>query len=408
MGDSSVNVCVVGLGYIGLPTASLLACSGYQVHGVDVDELAVANINQGKIRIDEPDLDSFVWSAVNRGTLTASTQPVLADIFILCVPTPFHGSEVASEPPRPNIDYVLAAATSIAPYVLPGNMVILESTSPVGTTHVVAKILLECGVDIESISVAYCPERVLPGKIMTELVQNDRIVGGINAESTVRIKAFYETFIKGAVYGTDCKTAEMAKLVENSYRDVNIAFANELSMICAESGIDVWNLIDLANRHPRVKILQPGAGVGGHCIAVDPWFIVDQSVALARLIRTAREVNDSKPTWVAKQIQNEAAKFEASYGRTPVVACLGLTFKPDIGDLRESPSWSIVEELLEKGFDIRAVEPNVAAHPQIRLTPLLEAVAEADIVAVLVRHKQFRELNLSSKVVLDYCGLTRA
>ncbi len=402
MGDSISKICVVGLGYIGLPTASLLASNGYFVHGVDINEHAVNEINQGKIHIDEPDLDSYVRSAVSKGTLKASLKPEAADVFILCVPTPFHND---TDPPRPNVDLVVQAAQSIAPFVQPGNIVILESTSPVGTTHLVAETLAAAGVDTSTLSIAYCPERVLPGKIMTELVQNDRIVGGATPEATERIKSFYETFINGTVLGTDCKTAEMAKLVENSYRDVNIAFANELSMLCDEAGIDVWKLIELANRHPRVKILQPGSGVGGHCIAVDPWFIVHQNPPLARMIRTAREVNDSKQVWVANQISQRAKEFEATNGRVPVIACLGLAFKPDIGDLRESPSLEIVESLLHDGHSVLAVEPNIESHPRIPLSSLNQALTSADIVVILVKHKQFRNIELSGKPVLDYCGL---
>lgn len=405
MASIPTRVCVVGLGYIGLPTASLLACSGYVVHGVDVSERIVNAINQGEIPIDEPDLDSFVTAAVSRGNLKASLKPESSDVFILCVPTPFHPSSNPADPPKPNVDYVVSAAKAIAPYVKAGDMVILESTSPVGTTLLVQKTLADAGVDITGLSIAYCPERVLPGKIMTELVLNDRIIGGVTSEATERVKSFYETFVKGTVFGTDCKTAEMAKLVENSFRDVNIAFANELSMLCAEEGINVWELIELANRHPRVKILQPGAGVGGHCIAVDPWFIVDQNPELARIIRTAREVNDSKQKWVTHQILSEANSMDAKLGRKANVACLGLAFKPDIADLRESPALEIVHELMEHGCNVVAVEPNIDTHSSIPLAQLSEALDHSDIVAVLVKHRQFKGLDTTGKRVLDYCGL---
>ncbi len=405
MGESIVKICIVGLGYIGLPTASLLACSGYRVHGVDINEHAVNSINKGLIHIDEPELDQFVRKAVGEGMLKASLEPDFADVFILCVPTPFHHSDNPNSHPRPNLSYVLAATKAVAPYVRPGNIVILESTSPVGTTEEVKKTLEECGVDTSLLSIAYCPERVLPGQIMTELVMNDRIVGGITPEATQRVKTFYETFVKGNVFGTESKTAEMAKLVENSYRDVNIAFANELSMLCEEVGIDVWQLINLANRHPRVQILQPGAGVGGHCIAVDPWFIVHQNPAVAQLIKTARLVNNSKQEWVAEQVVAEAAKFKFYNKREPIIACLGLAFKPDIADLRESPSIAIVESLIGAQMDVRAVEPNIEGHPTMKIYGLSDAVESADIVVILVKHKQFAGHDFGNKMVLDYCGL---
>ena len=285
------TVCVVGLGYIGLPTAALLAGNGYDVVGVDLNRCVVETINRGQVHIIEPDLDAFVRSAVSAGKLKAFTEPQAADIFIICVPTPFHEGEGI---PQPNIAHVFAATSSIATFVKPGNLVILESTSPVGTTEKVAEVLEGAGVDATKISIAYCPERVLPGKIMTELVENDRVVGGLTPEATKLVADFYRTFVRGEVLETESRTAEMCKLTENSFRDVNIAFANELSMICVKEGINVWNLIQLANRHPRVNILQPGAGVGGHCIAVDPWFIVARDPENARLIRSAREVNNFK------------------------------------------------------------------------------------------------------------------
>ena len=295
----------MGLGYIGLPTASLLGTKGFQVHGVDVSKHVVDTINEGKIHIVEPDLDIMVRSAVNAGNLKAGLEPVEADVFIIAVPTPFKGDH------EPDLSYVETATKQIAPYIKPGNLVILESTSPVGTTdEVVAKILLEYGHDIEQeVFIAHCPERVLPGRILVELVENDRIVGGVNKLATEKAIEFYKTFVRGEVLSTDSRTAEMAKLTENSSRDVSIAFANELSLICDEEGISVWELISLANRHPRVNILNPGPGVGGHCIAVDPWFIVSRSPEHAKLIRTAREVNDSKPDWVINKVKAKAEKF---------------------------------------------------------------------------------------------------
>ena len=324
------TICIMGLGYIGLPTAALLANRGYKVHGVDIVQSTVDTINQGKIHIVEPGLAAFVSSATKSESLIADIKPTEADIFIIAVPTPFHEGHI------PNIDYVIAATESIAPYVKEGNIVILESTSPVGTTEKVAEVLEATGVDIKKVFVAHCPERVLPGRIMIELVENDRIVGGITPEATKATVAFYKTFVEGKVLETDAKTAEMAKLTENSFRDTNIAFANELSILCDKFGIDVWELIALANRHPRVNILQPGAGVGGHCIAVDPWFIVSETPEQAQLIHTARLVNDGKPQWVLDKIIAKAERF-----KKPVIGCLGLAFKANIDDLRESPALNI-------------------------------------------------------------------
>lgn len=400
------TVCVVGLGYIGLPTAALLASNGFQVVGVDLNAHAVETINQGRIHIVEPDLDAYVRSAVAAGKLKAYGQPQAADIYMICVPTPFHAGEGI---PQPNIDCVLAATRSIAGLVKPGDSVILESTSPVGTTRRVAEVLQEADVDIATVHVAYCPERVLPGKIMTELVENDRVVGGLTEEATKVVSAFYKKFVRGAVLETDAVTAEMCKLTENSYRDVNIAFANELSLLCAKSGINVWRLIQLANRHPRVNILQPGTGVGGHCIAVDPWFIVASDPHNARIIRTAREVNNYKTEWVIEQIKIAVADASARTGRKPKVACLGLAFKPDIDDLRESPAVHVCVALQSQGYDVIAVEPNIVSHDKFVLASLREALETADVVAVLVKHRQFIQLasigELSGARILDFCGV---
>ncbi len=400
------TVCVIGLGYIGLPTAALLASNGYDVVGVDLNRYAVETINKGQIHIVEPDLDAFVRSAVAAGKLKAFTEPQAADIFIICVPTPFHEGEGI---PQPNIDYVLAATSSIAGFVRPGNLVILESTSPVGTTEKISEVLEGAGVNTTKISIAYCPERVLPGKIMTELVENDRVVGGITPEATKLVADFYRTFVRGEVLETGSKTAEMCKLTENSFRDVNIAFANELSMICTKEGINVWNLIQLANRHPRVNILQPGAGVGGHCIAVDPWFIVARDPDNARLIRLAREVNNFKTAWAIDQIKIAAGDATARLGRKPKVACLGLAFKPDIDDLRESPAVHIAEALMSQCYDVIAVEPNIEKHDRFTLSSLEDALQKADVIAVLVKHRQFAN-NLVRKHLqvvnaLDFCGV---
>ncbi len=400
------RVCVVGLGYIGLPTASLLASNDYEVVGVDLNAQVVDTINRGEIHIVEPDLAAFVRSAVTVGRLKAYTAPQAADVYMICVPTPFHEGEGI---PQPNIDYVLAATRSIVGFVKPGDLVILESTSPVGTTQQMAGVLAAAGVDVSAIHIAYCPERVLPGKIMTELVENDRVVGGLTAEATRAVSAFYRTFVRGEVLETDAPTAEMCKLTENSFRDVNIAFANELSLLCARSGIDVRRLIDLANRHPRVNILQPGTGVGGHCIAVDPWFLVAGDPENARLIRTAREVNNHKTVWVIDTIRRAVDEAAVRTGRKPRVACLGLAFKPDIDDLRESPAMQVASAIQAQGVDVVAVEPNIQSHASFELLDVEAALASADVVAVLVKHRQFvaafRDGRRGTGQFLDFVGI---
>ena len=394
------KICVIGLGYIGLPTAALLANRGYQVHGVDVVKSTVDIINQGKIHIVEPDLDTFVRAAVNSGNLKASLTPDIADVFIIAVPTPFHDGYV------PNVDYVVSATKAIAPYVKSGDIVILESTSPVGTTDLVGVTLKEEGVDTSKLFIAHCPERVLPGHIMRELVENDRIVGGLTPEATEKTVEFYKTFVSGAVLSTDARTAEMAKLTENSFRDTNIAFANELSILCDKFGIDVWELIKLTNRHPRVNVLQPGAGVGGHCIAVDPWFIVHAGGDDAKIIRTAREVNTYKTEWSIEKIKNAALKFENENGRKAKVACMGLAFKPDIDDLRESPAVYITKSLIAQGFDVLVVEPNIESHKNFEIINFETAINDADIIVYLVAHKEFKGIRIFGKDVIDFCGIT--
>ena len=394
------EICVIGLGYIGLPTASLLANRGYKVYGVDVVQSTVDIINQGKIHIVEPDLDTFVQSAVNSGNLVADTVAREADIFIIAVPTPFKDGFV------PNIDYIVSATRGLAPFVKSGNIIILESTSPVGTTDIMEQTLKDEGVDTSEIYFAHCPERVLPGKIMHELVHNDRIVGGTTKEATEKTAEFYRTFVSGEVLLTDAKTAEMAKLTENSFRDVNIAFANELSMLSGKFGTDVWEVIELANRHPRVNILQPGCGVGGHCIAVDPWFIVAAAGGDAKIIKAAREVNDYKTEWVAEKIKNASLEFENKHGRKARVACMGLAFKSDIDDLRESPSLHITMSLIAEGLDILAVEPNIESYPGFDLVNHKEAVQIADIIVFLVAHKEFLDLEIEdSREVISYCKM---
>jgi len=394
------TICVIGLGYIGLPTASLLATKGYQVVGVDVSEHVVNTINQGKVHIVEPDLDILVKSAVHSGNLKASTTPVEADIFVLAVPTPFKDDH------QPDLKYVEEATNAISPFIKAGNLVILESTSPVGTTeHTVARILSENGHDITNdVFVAHCPERVLPGRILIELIENDRIVGGINEVSTQVAADFYREFVRGDVLTTNAPSAEMAKLTENAFRDVNIAFANEISMVCDKQNIDAWELIKLANRHPRVNILQPGPGVGGHCIAVDPWFIISGSPEETKLIRAARNVNDFKPEWVLNKVREKAERF-----KRPTIACLGLAFKADVDDLRESPAIKIVDQLIqEDAWDIVVCEPNIKAHDKFELLSLGEAISKADIVLLLVDHKPFKQLSasdLKEKILIDTRGV---
>ena len=399
------TTCIIGLGYIGLPTAAILARAGHRVVGVDVNGEVVATVNHGQIHIVEPDLDQAVADAVGSGSLSAQLTPVPADVFLIAVPTPFRSGTDGI--PQPNIDYVLAAARAIAPVLRPGNLVLLESTSPVSTTEQVAQVIAELsGLNSDQLYISYCPERVLPGRILQELVSNDRVIGGLTPAAAEAGKAFYASFCKGQLLTTTARTAELVKLTENSFRDVNIAFANELSLVCNHLGINVRELIRLANHHPRVNVLQPGCGVGGHCIAVDPWFIAAEAPDCTPLIQTARRVNDGKSRWVIEQVQARASALEDQLGRPARIGCLGLAFKPDVDDLRESPALHITTELLVAGLEVLACEPNLHEHSTIKLHTLEQVLADADLLVFLVAHTPFRYLNLSGRNVFDLCGVT--
>lgn len=394
-------VVMIGLGYIGLPTAAIIASKKIKVHGVDVNQNVVDTINKGEIHIIEPDLDGVVKNVVTKGYLKADIKPAQSDVFIIAVPTPFKGAH------KPDISYVEAATNSIIPFLKENNLFIIESTSPVGTTEKMAEIIFNKRPELkDKIYIAYCPERVLPGKVLYELEHNDRVIGGLNNISTEKAVEFYSCFVNGNLHKTNTRTAEMCKLVENSYRDVNIAFANELSIICDKTGINVLELINLANKHPRVKILQPGCGVGGHCIAVDPWFLVSDFPEEAKIIHQARLINDYKSEWVTEKIKNTALKFEIDNKRQPLIACMGLSFKPDIDDMRESPAKHITQNLITQKLNIIAAEPNVEELSGIKLIDYEEAIVKADIIVFLVSHKQFKNLKLdNSKIVLDFCGV---
>ena len=399
------EVVTIGLGYIGLPTSALIASHGTNVLGVDINQSVVDTINQGKIHIVEPDLDKIVSKAVSNGLFKASTKPTSADTYLIVVPTPFKGNH------EPDISFVEDATKGIIPLLKKGDLYIIESTSPIGTTENMQKLIFASRPDLEGdIHIAYCPERVLPGNVMHELVENDRVIGGLDKAATQKAIAFYSKYVKGDLHGTNARTAEMCKLVENSSRDVQIAFANELSLICEKAEINVWELINLANKHPRVNILQPGCGVGGHCIAVDPYFIVSDYPMESKIIGTAREVNNYKSFWCAEKIQKEKLQFELKHGRKPKTALMGLAFKPNIDDLRESPAKYIVQKILQNSNNEEhfIVEPNIESHSVYKLTEYKEAIKKADIVVFLVAHSEFKELQLrENKVVLDFCGIIK-
>lgn len=407
----------MGLGYIGLPTAAMFASSGLRVLGVDVNPKTVKTINEGKINIVEPGLEELVNAVVSNQTLSASNKPQTADAYIIAVPTPFEN--VDSDIPNPDLKFIKSAAIALAPVLKSGDLLILESTSPVGTTQMMTELLAELRLDLKfplkekdqsDVNIAYCPERVLPGAILNELKNNSRIIGGMTNLCAERAQNLYKMFVENECFLTDAKTAEMVKLTENASRDVQIAFANELSLICDKADINVWSLIELANKHPRVNILQPGCGVGGHCIAVDPYFIISDYQEESKIIKTAREVNNYKPSWCVEKIKNEKLKFELEQGRKPKIALMGMSFKPNIDDLRESPAKSIVQNVLQNGDDCEyfIVEPNIETHCEFKLTNYSEAVQKADIIVLLVAHDEFKSLNyLDKKIILDFAGVLR-
>lgn len=397
------EVVMIGLGYIGLPTAALIAEGGTYVHGVDINQNVVDTINRGEIHIVEPSLDTSVSNAVNKGFLKAATTPLEANTYLIVVPTPFKDKN------EPDISFVHAATTAILPLLKEGDLYIIESTSPVGTTEKMMQYIYEERPELKGkLHIAYCPERVLPGNVMYELVHNDRVIGGVDEASTEKAVAFYSKYVTGELHKTNARTAEMCKLVENSSRDVQIAFANELSLICDKANINVWELITLANKHPRVNILQPGCGVGGHCIAVDPYFIVSDYPMESKIIGTAREVNNYKSFWCAEKVQNVKLQFELHHGRKPKIALMGLAFKPDIDDLRESPAKYIVQRVLQNANneEYYIVEPNINEHNVFKLTDYKTAFKKADIVVFLVAHEEFKSLPKSTeKSMLDFCGI---
>jgi len=397
------EVVMIGLGYIGLPTAALIAQNKTYVHGVDINPKVVNIINDGKIHIVEPELDTAVANAVKEGYLKASTAPVEANTYLIVVPTPFKAKN------EPDISFVEAATMAILPLLKEEDLYIIESTSPIGTTEKMMSLIYSERPELEGrLNIAYCPERVLPGNVMYELVHNDRVIGGVDEKSTEKAIEFYSQFIKGDLHKTNARTAEMCKLVENSSRDVQIAFANELSLICDKADINVWKLIELANKHPRVNILQPGCGVGGHCIAVDPYFIVADYPMESKIIGKAREINNYKSFWCAEKVQTARLEFELKYGRKPSIALMGLAFKPNIDDLRESPAKYIAQKVLQNANneEYYIVEPNIDTHKVFKLTHYEEAVKEADIIVFLVSHDEFKKLQIpKDKVVLDFCNV---
>ena len=396
------QICIMGLGYIGLPTAALSSSKGFNVIGVDINQKVVDTINKGEVHIIEPGLSELVKKVVENGNLQATCTPVISDVYLIVVPTPFKGNH------EPDISFVEAATKAVLPLLKEGDLYIIESTSPVGTTNKMASLIFSTRPELKNkINIAYCPERVLPGNVLHELIKNDRVIGGIDESSTINAKNFYSMFVEGELHGTNAHTAEMCKLTENSSRDVQIAFANELSLICDKANINIWELIELANKHPRVNILQPGCGVGGHCIAVDPYFLTADFPKESQIIGKAREINNYKSFWCAEKIRNSMLEFELKKGSKPIVAIMGLAFKPNIDDLRESPAKYIAQKVMQSeqnGFMI--VEPNISEHSVFRLTDYREAYEKADIIVFLVAHDEFKTLIYSQdKMIIDFAGI---
>lgn len=398
-----MKACFMGLGYIGLPTAIIAAKHGVEIVGVDINPAVVEMTNQGKLHIIEPGMEEMLQEVVKSGMLHASTTPETSDAYFIVVPTPFKGDH------EPDISYVESATRMVIPYLKEGDLFVIESTSPVGTTNKMTQLIFNERPELkDKIYIAYCPERVLPGNVIYELVHNDRVIGGMNEESTKKAQMFYGQFVQGTLHPTNSKTAEMCKLTENSSRDSQIAFANELSIICDKAGINVWELINLANKHPRVNILQPGCGVGGHCIAVDPYFITADFPAESKMISTAREVNNYKAFWCAEKVENAMLRFEIKNNRKPVVAMMGLAFKPNIDDLRESPAKYITTKVMQScnNADFLVCEPNIEEHKVFKLTDYREAYEKADIIVFLTAHDPFKELPWrDDKIILDFCGI---
>ena len=398
-----MKACFMGLGYIGLPTSIIAAKNGIQILGVDINPKVVEKTNAGELHIIEPGMEEILKEVVMSGMFRASTIPEVCDAYFMVVPTPFKGNH------EPDISYVEAATRSVIPYLKEGDLYVIESTSPVGTTELMASIIYAERPELEGqIYIAYCPERVLPGNVIYELIHNDRVIGGLNPESTEKAINFYSQFVRGVLHKTNARTAEMCKLTENSSRDVQIAFANELSMICDKANINVWELINLANKHPRVNILQPGCGVGGHCIAVDPYFITAEFPAESQLIGKAREINNYKSFWCAEKVKNAMLEYELKNHRKPIVAMMGLAFKPNIDDLRESPAKYVTTKVMQNcnNATIFVVETNVKEHNVFKLTDYEEAYDKADIVVFMVAHDLFTSLPYrKDKVILDFCGI---
>ena len=398
-----MKACFMGLGYIGLPTAIIAAKHGVEIVGVDINPAVVEMTNQGKLHIIEPGMEEMLQDVVKSGMLHASTTPETSDAYFIVVPTPFKGDH------EPDISYVESATRMVIPFLKEGDLYVIESTSPVGTTNKMTQLIFNERPELkDKIYIAYCPDRVLPGNVIYELVHNDRVIGGMNEESTKKAQMFYGQFVQGTLHPTNSKTAEMCKLTENSSRDSQIAFANELSIICDKAGINVWELINLANKHPRVNILQPGCGVGGHCIAVDPYFITAEFPAESKMISTAREVNNYKAFWCAEKVENAMLRFEIENNRKPVVAMMGLAFKPNIDDLRESPAKYITTKVMQScnNADFLVCEPNIEEHKVFKLTDYKEAYEKADIVVFLTAHDPFKKLPWrDDKIILDFCGI---